>query len=298
MCWWWMLLGGQVRTRGTVIGWPAYPACMSGRIKRRILAVVAVLAAVGLISVDVVQAQGDATMPKMVQSADPDWDVVTVKPSDPNSKETGYRISGRRQIQLLRQTVEAMLIVGYGVHKKQIENEPDWVRTDEWDITGETDQVGEPDAEQVRSLVRKLLKERFGLVLHKEQQTMPVFALTVAKGGMKLKATDGDPSALANEYDHENDGVATVMFTNAPVSLLVTILDFRADKPVVDKTQLTGRYDFTLLYTKDETRAPMEANAPPGLFTAMEEQLGLKLEPVKAMADALVIDKVERPAAN
>ncbi|HKO18110.1 MAG TPA: TIGR03435 family protein [Acidobacteriaceae bacterium] len=260
--------------------------------------VAAVLATAGLLYVGAAQAQGDSPMPKMARDADPDWDVVTVKPSDPDSKEVGYRMSGRRQIQLLRQTAEAMLIVGYGVHKKQIENAPEWVRTAEWDVSGETDLMGEPDAQQVRSLVRKLLKERFGLMLHRQQREMEVFALTMAKGGAKLKASTGDPNALANEYEHENGGEATVAFKNAPVNLLVTILDFRADKPVVDKTGLTGRYDFTMRYTIDETRVAADASGAPGLFTAIQEQLGLKLEAVKAPADVLVIDKVERPGAN
>lgn len=260
--------------------------------------IAAVLATAGLLYVGAAQAQGDSPMPKMARDADPDWDVVTVKPSDPDSKEIGYRIRGRRQIQLLRQTAEAMLIVGYGVHKKQIENAPEWMRTEEWDVSGETDLMGEPDAQQVRSLVRKLLKERFGLVLHKEQQEMSVFALTVAKGGAKLMDSKGDPNALADEYEHENGGEATVRFANSPVSLLVTILDFRADKPVVDRTGLTGRYDFTLKYTTDESRVSPDTNASPGLFTAMEEQLGLKLELIKAPADVLVIDKVEKPSAN
>ena len=268
---------------------------MSGRMAKWVLIAVSVAAAA---CPGVAQAQSEASMPKMARDADPDWDVVTVKPSDPDSKEAGYRISGRRQIQLLRQTAEAMLIVGYGVHKKQIVNPPDWVRTQEWDVKGETVLVGEPDAQQIRSLVRKLLKERFGLVLHTEQQEMPVYALTVAKAGAKLTASTGDPSALANEYEHESGGEATVRFENSPMSLFVTILDFRADKPVVDKTGLTGRYDFALRYTTDETRVSPDANAAPGLFTAMEEQLGLKLEPVKAMADVLVVDKVERPSAN
>ena len=241
----------------------------------------------------------DVAQPQhMARGADPDWDVVTVKPSDPDSREVGYRIRGRRQIQLLRQTAEAMLIVGYGVHKKQIENAPEWMRTEEWDVTGETDLMGEPDAGQVRSLVRKLLKERFGLVLHKEQQEMSVFALTAVKGGAKLMESKGDPNVLADEYEHENGGEATVKFANAPVSLLVTILDFRADKPVVDETGLMGRYDFTLKYAMDESRVSPDTNAPPGLFTAMEEQLGLKLEPVKAPVGVLVVDSVDKPTAN
>jgi len=245
-----------------------------------------------------VQAQSNTAMPKMARSADPDWEVVAVRPSDPNSKEIGYRISGRRQIQLLRQTAEAMLIVGYGVHKKQIENAPEWMRTQEWDVTGETDVVGEPNEAQVKALVRKLLKERFGLMVHTEQREMPVFALTAAKGGAKLKKSDGDPSALADEYERESAGESTLKFVNAPVSLLVTFLDFRADKPVVNKTGLDGRYDFTLKYTTDETRVSADANAAPGLFTAMEEQLGLKLEPMKAAADVLVVDKITTPSAN
>ena len=259
---------------------------------------VAAMAVVAAMACGVVRAQSEAAMPKMARDADPDWDVATVRASDPDSKEAGYRISGRRQIQLLRQTAEAMLIVGYGVHKKQMENAPEWVRTQEWDVTGETDVVGEPNAQQVRALVRKLLQERFGLVVHMEQREMPVFALTAAKGGTKLKTSDGDPNALANEYEHESGGEAMIKFQNAPVSLLITILDFRTDKPVVDKTGLAGRYDFTVRYTMDETRVSPDANAAPGLFTAMEEQLGLKLEPVKAMADVLVIDKVEMPGAN
>jgi len=69
------------------------------------------------------------------------------------------------------------------------------------------------------------------------------------------------------------------------------------DRPIVDQTGLQGRYDFDLRWTKDETRTT-DTDAPPGLFTALQEQLGLKLEATKAQADVLVVDKVERPAAN
>jgi uncharacterized protein (TIGR03435 family) len=66
----------------------------------------------------------------------------------------------------------------------------------------------------------------------------------------------------------------------------------------VDQTGLTGRYDFQLIWTADESRAPTDGTAPPGLFTAIQEQIGLKLEPVKAQIDVLVVDAVERPSAN
>jgi uncharacterized protein (TIGR03435 family) len=78
---------------------------------------------------------------------------------------------------------------------------------------------------------------------------------------------------------------------------LAEILQFRCNRPVVDQTGLKGRYDFKLQWSTDETRAT-DADAPPGLFTAIQEQIGLRLEPVKAQADVLVVDKVERPGAN
>ena len=70
------------------------------------------------------------------------------------------------------------------------------------------------------------------------------------------------------------------------------------DRPVVDQTGLTRRYGFQLKWTQDEIRAPTDGSAPPGIFTAIQEQIGLKLEPTKAPADVLVVDKVERPGAN
>ena len=79
---------------------------------------------------------------------------------------------------------------------------------------------------------------------------------------------------------------------------LAQMLQFRVDRPVVDQTGLKGRYDFRLQWTTDESRAPADGSAPPGVFTAIQEQIGLKLEPVKAQADVLVVDKVERPGAN
>jgi len=76
------------------------------------------------------------------------------------------------------------------------------------------------------------------------------------------------------------------------------VMSYTADRPVVDQTGLSGRYDFQLKWTFDDSKAPTDGTAAPGLFTAIQEQLGLKLEPAKAQADVLVIDKVERPGAN
>ena len=84
---------------------------------------------------------------------------------------------------------------------------------------------------------------------------------------------------------------------NASIADLALILQFHVDRPIVDQTRLKGRYDFKLQWTVDEAQTTAE-DAPPGLFTAIQDQIGLKLERVKAPADVLVIDKVERPGAN
>jgi uncharacterized protein (TIGR03435 family) len=127
---------------------------------------------------------------------------------------------------------------------------------------------------------------------------MPVFALTIAKGGPKLTPNTSDPDGLMDQRNTEVNGQHAETLKNTPVSELALILQFHVERPVVDQTGLTGRYDFHLIWTADESRAPTDGSAAPNLFTAIQEQIGLKLEPVKAPADVLVIDQVERPSAN
>jgi uncharacterized protein (TIGR03435 family) len=175
---------------------------------------------------------------------------------------------------------------------------PEWAKTEHFDADGVPDVVGEANAKQFRSLLRKLLEERFGLKGHQEQREMAVYALRVAKGGPKMGPSQGDPDALpedAGGTDEKGRQVRT--YANVSMAELAAMLQFHVDRPVVDQTGLTGRYDFKLTWTVEEGNATLP-DAPPGLFTAIQEQIGLKLEPVKAMADMLVIDKVERPGAN
>jgi uncharacterized protein (TIGR03435 family) len=242
-------------------------------------------------------AGNDATKPRMMaKDAYPDWEVVTLRPSDPSGQFGGYQVDGR-YVLIRRKTVQSMLLYAYALHKSQLANAPDWIRTELWDAKGYADVAGQPNREQMQSLVRKLLAGRFGLVMHMEQRESPVYALTVAKGGAKLAASTGDPNGLSNENDRENGGLETMRATNLSMSELTGLLmRLTLDRPAVNRTELKGRYDFELRWTTDDSVA--SADAPPGLFTAIEQQLGLKLEPVKAMADVLVIDKVERPGSN
>ena len=149
--------------------------------------------------------------------------------------------------------------------------------------------------------------ERFGLKFHNEQRELSVYALTVAKGGPKMTVTSDKPSTPGNFLF---GGLGRLRVTNS------TMKDFChgmqeavMDKPVVDQTGLTDRYDFNLNWTPDQSQfaamgahvpppATDDPNAPPSLYVALQEQLGLKLEGTKANADVMVIDHVEKPSPN
>lgn len=234
----------------------------------------------------------------MAKDADPDWEVVTVRPSA--SMEPGDQVDIHdHHVTLDRDTVEVMLLIGYTAQKDQIVGLPDWAKTVRWKIDGIASPDGEPNLDQFKAMVRKVLAERFGLVFHHEQREMGVLALRVAKGGIKLTPDTSDPNGLPNhEYKH-NGGQVTGVFQNTSMPELALMLLGQVDKPVVDQTGLAGRFDFQLRWTRDEAAAAAsEADAPPGLFTAIQEQIGLKLEPTRASADVLVIDRLERPGAN
>ena len=233
----------------------------------------------------------------MATDADPGWEVATVRPSDPNARNDKFDVIGRHVI-IQNQTVEIMLMMAYGLQKSQITSAPEWVKTERYDVDGVPDVDGQPDVKQFQGMVRKLLAERFGLKTHMEQREMEVYALTLTKGGAKMEKSAGDPNGVMNEDVRNGDGQRRLRFTNTSMKDLALLMLVEVDRPVVDQTGLEGRYNFQLSYTKDESRAPTDGSAAPSLFTAIQEQTGLKLEAVKAPAPVLVVDKVERPGAN
>lgn len=234
---------------------------------------------------------------KMAANADPDWDVVTVKPTDPAENNANIRMDGR-EFEMTNRSVETLLLIGYSVHKKQIVNAPDWIRTERWDIKGVPDVPGQPSVKQMQTLARKVLTERFGLVTHTEKRQMDVYALTVAKGGEKMTPSTGDPNGVFDENDRDSGGIRTMRTANISMPEFALVMKFYMDRPVVDQTGLTGRYDFQLKWTFDDSRVPPASDAPPGLFTAIQEQIGLKLESTKAQTDVLVVDALQHPSAN
>jgi uncharacterized protein (TIGR03435 family) len=144
-------------------------------------------------------------------------------------------------------------------------------------------------------MVRALLEDRFGLVAHKETREMPVYELVAAKGGLK-----GAKSDEGGTTENDGKGHIYVQGSDDTVGLLCESLSRALGRVVVNKTGLQGRYKLDLKWTPDDVQAAGGggADAPPDVFTAIQEQLGLKLEPAKGQVPVLAIDKVTMPTEN
>jgi uncharacterized protein (TIGR03435 family) len=241
----------------------------------------------------------------MPADAVPKFEVVTIKPSDPNRPGKGFTVRGRH-VMTFNTSVNDLITFAYGLHVKQIVGAPAWFATDKFDVDGVPDVEGRPSALQMRLLLQSALTDRFKLTFHHDKKELSVYALEIGKGGPKLTETISQPSGPRN-FLFRNLGNLTV--TNSTMQDFCNGMQGAVmDKPVVDHTGLTARYDFNLKWTPDESQfeamggfkppTTEDPNAPPALSTAMQEQLGLKFDATKAPAEVFVIDHVEKPSAN
>ena len=246
------------------------------------------------------------TVKPMPADATPKFDVVTIKPSDPTRTGKGFDFRGRHMV-TFNTNVNDLITFAYGVHAKQIAGGPAWLTTEHFDLDGVPDVEGHANLKQMKMLIQSALADRFRLTFHREDRELAVYALTLAKGGPKLTKTAHAPTDATAFYYR---GLGKLTVTNATMADFCSGMQGSAmDKPVVDHTGLTDRYDFQLKWTPDQSQfAAMgvtippanldDPNAPPSLYTALQEQLGLKMEPTRAKADVIVIDHIEKPTAN
>ena len=245
--------------------------------------------------------------PKMMAAdADPVFEVATIKPSDPNRRRL-FSIGRGTEVTAVGTTVNDLIVFAYGVHVRQISGAPAWVESDKFDISGKPEGGGQPNPVQFKKMLQKLLADRFQLAFHRDQKQLAVYALTVGKNGPKLTRSE-DVSPIPNLVPR---GPGNLPARNATMEEFAGVMQAHLDRPVVDQTGLKERFDFQLQWTPDETtqfaplggpgappKPPEGAETQPDLFTAIQQQLGLKLESTKAPVDVLVIDKVEKPSEN
>jgi uncharacterized protein (TIGR03435 family) len=233
------------------------------------------------------------------------FDVATIKPSNPDTPGKIITIRGR-QFTTINTTLSDLISFAYRVHAAQITGAPEWVESAKYDITAQPQAEGTPNERQLRALVQTLLEDRFRLTVTRGTKELPVYVLAVGKAGHKLAPNDRSPNGLPTLFFK---GFGMLPALNASMADLANMMQAVVlDRPVVDRTELAGRFDFTLNWTPDDSQfrtlggrppgAATDPNGPPGLFTAIQEQLGLRLESTRAPVEVLVIDRVERPSDN
>jgi uncharacterized protein (TIGR03435 family) len=190
-------------------------------------------------------------------------------------------------------TLKRCIMGSYGVGPEQVVGEPDWVDTVPFDIVAKADQPVEDDA-VMNAMLQRLLADRFKLVLHRETRSLEAYVLEVDKKGAKLAVAMGGESSTNTST---NQAGVTISAHNTGMELLAEDLARAVDLPVVDQTGLKGIYNFTLHWTPDDLRTANNADSI-SIFTAIEEQLGLRLHATKAPVQVLVIDHVEKPSPN
>ena len=233
------------------------------------------------------------------------FDVATIKATPADWGKNSYVRMEGAQFVGKNQTVNNLIEGAYNLTPRAVSGGPAWVDSDSYDILAKTPGEVRPNRDEQMAMLRTLLADRFKLKFHREQKEFSIYALSVAKNGPKLKEgkePPGDPRPL---IFYLSPRAVMLPGRNASMADLASAFQRAAlDRPVVDKTGLAGRFDFDLEWTPEESQfngAGLKGTAEstqPELFTAIQQQLGLRLEAARGPIAVLVIDHVERPSEN
>jgi uncharacterized protein (TIGR03435 family) len=260
------------------------------------VATVAIPVAIGIVSSPVTLAQSSPTGGKR-----PGFEVASIKASKPGGRGRSLGTDPAGRFTTENTTLRAIIMFAFGIRDFQISGGPSWLDSDRFDIVAKPENRSTPA--QIPQMVQSLLADRFKLKFHREAKETPVFALVVGKNGPKLKPTKPeDEAARPNRGFQGGRGELTAL--GADMAALATRLSAIVGRPVIDRTALTGKFDFKLQWIPDnpsQMRSPDEpvtdSEHGPSIFTAVQ-LLGLKLENQKAPVEMIVIDSVEKPSAN
>jgi bla regulator protein BlaR1 len=254
------------------------------------------------------------------------FEVASIKPSNADLHRIMFQLQPGGGLRTSGTTLKMLLAFAYDVRDVQISGGPGWINTDRFDVVAKaggavpetpddprkmTDEQRKTVGDQARERLRALLAERFQLTLHREAKEQSIYALVVAKNGPKLKESqaqvgDGPKGRMMM-------GRGQLSGQGVPLELLTKTLSDQLGRSVIDRTGLKGNFDFKVEWTPDPGQGgggpfgggppPPDAPPPPdpngpSVFTALQEQLGLRLESQKGPVDTLVIDKVEKPTEN
>jgi uncharacterized protein (TIGR03435 family) len=237
------------------------------------------------------------------------FEVATVKPSDLELAAGRFiRMQTANQFVARNCSLRMLISAAYNLSPQSVSGGPAWIDSDRYEIVAKSPGNVRPNLDDQMAMLRRLLADRFNLMFHRTTKQLPIYSLRLAKNGSKLKESAVSPDASP-------EGPPPLVFVIFPEAVrlpgryattaeLASVLQRAAlDRPVVDQTGLSGRYDFDLEFSPDENlfggALPKNNDGTrPSLFTAIQEQLGLKLEAKKGPVEIVVIDRAEHPSEN
>jgi uncharacterized protein (TIGR03435 family) len=308
--------------------------------RKAVLAVAAIMVLAAPIGIGMLHGQSPAKVEMNSGQPDnlaglPKYDVSSIKPYKADDGRVRMMLSPDG-VSLHGVPMRLLIPQAFGVEEDRILGEPAWVKSNRYDIEAKVAPEDAPKlkdlkVDQRNAMMLQLLVDRFNLKYHHEKRELPMYALVVAKGGLKMKPTKADDSAAGADDPRPGDGPTPgngqqprmgrrmmmmnpghLESTGTSLDMLSHVLSRQLSRTVVDKTGLPGEYDFTLDYTPDNMPMPPHGGPDdgaaksqtqpdqggPSIFTAVEEQLGLKLEATKGMVDVIVIDHIDLPAED
>jgi uncharacterized protein (TIGR03435 family) len=229
------------------------------------------------------------------------FEVASVHPHSPGDARFGVKMPVNGQFAATGVVTKLLVMLAYDVQESQIVGGPDWFATDKWDVQAKSGDGSTHSSEETLHMLRSMLEERFGLRIHRETQQRPAYVLTVAKGGPKFKSPE--ESGSTNYRITRN----SISLERGDIARMAQFLSTALGRPVIDQTGLSGIYDLSLQW--DDAPVPeggvpgLDTPAVPGndrgsIFTAIQDDLGLRLESRRAPVEVIVVDRVERPSEN
>ena len=234
----------------------------------------------------------------------------SIKPRDPATTGMHIGVAPGGVFNATNVTLKTLIQQAYDIRDFQVSGGPGWLDTQRYDIVAKGNGSGPSEAEmrtmtdeqrksfeqQLLAKLRTLLADRFQLKVHRETKELPVYVLGLAKNGPKFQAaTDGDITRSGLNQRRGEGGKSDVTVTRMPLSNLVKFLSGQVGRTVLDQTGLKGNYDLKFSFAPD--LAPGDTDGP-SIFTAIQDQLGLKLEAQKGPVEVMVIDSVEKASEN
>jgi len=268
--------------------------------RKVLLAAFGMAAVAGPIVIGLINAPPSRAQEKM--AAPKEFEVASIKPSAPGGRGVRVEMAPGGRLDESNITVKFLIQQAYNVKDFQISGGPGWINSERYDLVAKADgDVGRMD--QIRPLIQKLLADRFQLTIHRGTKELPIYALVVGKNGPKLKE-----SAANNPGPQIRMGRGLIEGQGMGMDMLASELARALGRTVLDRSDLKGQYDIKLEFTPEDGPAHGPGDGPeaapppdttgPSIFTALQEQLGLKLETSKGPVPIIIIDRVEKPTEN